>query len=283
MENNDTIKELFKEKLGDFEANVRPEIWSSISSQLVSSPAGVGTFTSSILTKGAVALSIVAAVSAVVYFSSNQTEPSDKSLKETASKALIATETLKEQAQKVERASVKTPIQLDKDQPSLTDIASSDISLENTLSHENVYNRTETVQVIQKEEARETLLENSAVVRDNTEENTAVKPFITEVSANLNEENSQTYTLELPNVFTPNNDGINDFLIVNTEGLTEFSLVVLDQRNKIIYTSQDTTISWDGLGFSGETVPSGNYVYFITASDATGKLVTKHSVLRIER
>ena len=283
MENNDTIKELFKEKLGDFEANVRPEIWSSISSQLVSSPAGVGTFTSSILTKGAVALSIVAAVSAVVYFSSNQTEPSDKSLKETASKALTATETFKEQAQKVETSSVKTPIQLDKDQPSLTDIASSDISLENTLSHQNVYNRTETVQVIQKEEARETLLENSAVVRDNTEANTVVKPFITEVSTNLNEANSQTYTLELPNVFTPNNDGINDMLIVNTEGLTEFSLVVLDQRNKIIYTSQDTTISWDGLGFSGETVPSGNYVYFITARDATGKLVTKHSVLRIER
>lgn len=283
MENNDTIKELFKEKLGDFEANVRPEIWSSISSQLVSSPAGVGTFTSSILTKGAVALSIVAAVSAVVYFSSNQTEQSNKSLKETDSKALTATETFKEQAQKVETSSVKTPIQLDKDQPSLTDIVSSDISLENTLSHQNVYNRTETVQVIQKEEAREALLENSAVVRDNTEANTVVKPFITEVSTNLNEENSQTYTLELPNVFTPNNDGINDFLIVNTEGLTEFSLVVLDQRNKIIYTSQDTTISWDGLGFSGETVPSGNYVYFITASDATGKLVTKHSVLRIER
>jgi gliding motility-associated-like protein len=283
VENNDTIKELFKEKLGDFEANVRPEIWSSISSQLVSSPVGVGTFASSILTKGAVALSIVAAVSAVVYFSSNQTEPSNKSLKETDFKALSATETLKEQAQKVETSSVKTPIQLDKDQPSLTYIVSSDISLENTLSHQNVYNRTETVQVIQKEEARETLLENSAVVRDNTEANTVVKPFITEVSANLNEANSQAYTLELPNVFTPNNDGINDFLIINTEGLTEFSLVVLDQRNKIIYTSQDTTISWDGLSFSGETVPSGNYVYFITARDSTGNLVTKHSVLRIER
>ena len=82
MENNDTIKDLFKEKLGDFEANVRPEIWSSISSQLVSSPA-VGTFATSILTKGAVALSIVAAVTAVIYFSSNQTEPSNKALKKT--------------------------------------------------------------------------------------------------------------------------------------------------------------------------------------------------------
>ena len=83
MENNDTIKDLFKEKLGDFEANVRPEIWSSISSQLVTSPAGVGAFATSILTKGAVALSIVAAVTAVIYFSSNQTEPSNKALKKT--------------------------------------------------------------------------------------------------------------------------------------------------------------------------------------------------------
>lgn len=283
MENNDTIKELFKDKLGDFEANVRPEVWSSISSQLVSSPAGVGAFSTSILTKGVVALSIVAAVSAVVYFSFNQNEPSNKSPKETDSKALTATETLKEQAQKVETSSVKTPIQLDKDQPSLTYIVSSDISLENTLPQENVNNPIEAVPGVQEASISETPLDNTTLVRDNTETITVVKPFITEVYTNLNEVNSQTYILELPNVFTPNNDGINDILIVNTEGLTEFSLVVLDQRNKIIYTSQDTTISWDGLGLSGDPVPSGNYVYFITARDATGNLVTKHSVLRIER
>lgn len=283
MENNDIIKELFKEKLGDFEANVRPDIWSSISSQLVSSPAGVGAFATSILTKGAVALSIVAAVTAVVYFSSNQTEPSDKSLKETDSKALTATETLKDQAQKVETSALKTPVQLDKDQPSIKEIIAGDVSLENTLPQENVYNRYEAIQGVQEASVSETLLDNNAVVRDNTETITVVKPFITEASSNINEANSQTYELELPNVFTPNNDGINDILIVNTEGLTEFSLVVLDQRNKIIYTSQDTNIFWDGFGPSGEPVPSGNYVYFITARDAAGNLVTKHSVLRIER
>lgn len=282
MENNDTIKDLFKEKLGDFEANVRPEIWSSISSQLVSSPA-VGTFATSILTKGAVALSIVAAVTAVIYFSSNQTEPSNKLLKETDSKALTATETLKEQAQKTETPSVKAPVQLDKDQPFIKEFITGDVGLDNTLPQENVNNRIEAVKGVQEASVIETLLDNNAVVRDNTETITAVKPFITEVSTNLNEANNQSYILDLPNVFTPNNDGINDILIVNTEGLTEFSLVVLDQRNKIIYTTQDSAISWDGLGLSGDPVLSGNYVYFITARDATGNLVTKHSVLRIER
>jgi len=282
VENNDTIKDLFKEKLGDFEANVRPEIWSSISSQLVSSPA-VGTFATSILTKGAVALSIVAAVTAVIYFSSNQTEPSNKLLKETDSKALTATETLKEQAQKTETPSVKAPVQLDKDKPFIKEFITGDVGLDNTLPQENVNNRIEAVKGVQEASVIETLLDNNAVVRDNTETITTVKPFITEVSTNLNEANSQSYILDLPNVFTPNNDGINDILIVNTEGLTEFSLVVLDQRNKIIYTTQDSAISWDGLGLSGDPVLSGNYVYFITARDATGNLVTKHSVLRIER
>jgi len=281
VENNDTIKELFKEKLGNFEANVRPEIWSSISSHIASSPATVGTFATSILTKGFVAISIVAAVTAVVYFSSNQTEPPVKSLKERDPKALTAT--LKEQAQKIETSTIKTPVQLDKDQPSIKEFISGDESLENTLPQENVYNRTEAVQVFQEEVARETLLENTAVLMDNTETNTIVKPFITEVSSNLNEGDKQTYTLELPNIFTPNSDGINDVLILNTDGLKEFSLVVLDQRNKIVFTSQDTNVSWDGFGLSGEPVSSGNYVYFITARDAAGSLITKHSLLRIQR
>ena len=283
MENNDTIKDLFKEKLGDFEANVRPEIWSSISSQLVSTPAAVGTLATSVLTKVAVALSIVAAVTAVVYFSFNQTELSNKSLKETDSKALTETETPIEQIKKVETTAIETPVQLDKNQPFIKEFITGDVGLDNIFPQENVNNRIEAVQGVQEASISETPLDNTTVVRDNIETITVVKPFVTEVSTNLNEGSSQTYILELPNVFTPNNDGINDILIVNTEGLTEFSLVVLDQRNKIIYTSQDSTISWDGLGLSGEPIPSGNYVYFITARDADGSLLTKHSVLRIER
>ena len=283
MENNDTIKDLFKEKLGDFEANVRPEIWSSISSQLVSTPAAVGTLVTSVLTKVAVALSIVAAVTAVIYFSSNQTEPSNKSLKKTDSKALTETETPIEQIKKVETTAIETPVQLDKNQPFIKEFITGDVGLDNIFPQENVNNRIEAVQGVQEASISETPLDNTTVARDNTETIPVVKPFITEVSTNLNEGSSQTYILELPNVFTPNNDGINDILIVNTEGLTEFSLVVLDQRNKIIYTSQDSTISWDGLGLSGEPIPSGNYVYFITARDADGSLLTKHSVLRIER
>ncbi len=283
MENNDTIKELFKEKLGDFEVNVRPEIWSSISSQIASSPAAVGVFASSILTKSIVVFSLVAALSAIVYFSSDKTEPTGKSLKETNSKGLTATETIKEQTQKVENTAIESIVNTQKEQSSKAEVVASEVDIENSLFIENVYNRNGAIENVQAVPVSETPLENSLVLNDKLEINTGVKPFITEVLANLSEGNNQTYNLDLPNVFTPNNDGINDVLILNTEGLTEFSLVVLDQRNKIIYSSQDTNVSWGGLDLSGEPVSSGNYVYFITARDSAGSLVTQHSLLRIER
>lgn len=283
MENNDSIKELFKEKLGDFEANVRPEIWSSVSSQLASSTTAVGVLAISIVTKGFVVLSFVAAVTAIIYFSLNRTEPLVKSPKETISKKIAALEIVKEHVQKVETTDIKPRIAFGKEQASLSKKVAKEQTKESEGVLEATNNRNHTTESVQTVIASEIVLESSLAGIKNPETNTVVKPYITEVSSNLNEAINQVYTLELPNVFTPNNDGINDLLVINTEGLTEFSLVVLDQRNKIIYTSQNTNVSWDGLSLSGELVSSGNYVYFITGRDAAGSLVTKHSLLRIER
>jgi gliding motility-associated-like protein len=292
VENNDNIKELFKEKLGDFEANVRPEIWSSISSQISSAPAAVGTLGSSFLAKGVVVFSFVAAVGAIVYFSSTKTEATENSPNETKSQKLTVTEARKEQTQKAENTGIESIVDVEKDQPSKTEFAAREENnrfhareenKENTIFIENVYNRFDEIESVQAVPVSQTILENSIVVNDKMETNTVVKPFITEVLSNISEANTETYKLDLPNVFTPNNDGINDIFKVNTVGLTEFSLVVLDQRNKIIFSTQDSNVSWDGLSLSGEPVSSGNYVYFITARDASGNLITKHSLLRIER
>jgi gliding motility-associated-like protein len=283
VENNDNIKEFFKEKLGDFEANVRPEIWSSISSQISSAPAAIGTFGSSFLAKGVVVFSFVAAVGAIVYFSSTKTEATENSLNETKSRKLTVTEARKEQIQKAENTAIESTVDVEKEQPSKTEFVAREENKENTIFIENDYNRFDETESIQTLPVSQTILENSIVVNDKMETNTVVKPFITEVLSNISNPNTETYKLDLPNVFTPNNDGINDIFKVNTVGLTEFSLVVLDQRNKIIFSTQDSNVTWDGLSLSGEPVSSGNYVYFIAARDASGNLITKHSLLRIER
>jgi gliding motility-associated-like protein len=91
----------------------------------------------------------------------------------------------------------------------------------------------------------------------------------------------QEKTVLLPNIFTPNGDGKNDFLSIKIGEVTEFSVVILNQANKVIFTSNDPNFSWDGLATNGELSPAGTYVYYISAKDLNGKLLTKYSNLTI--
>ena len=283
MENNDTIKDLFKEKLGDIEVNVRPEIWSSISSQIVSTPTVVGAFTFSVLIKGAVVLSFVAAVGAIIYVSSNKRETPENAVKDLNIKELISPETTKEHPKTIVNTDVKSNLVFKIEQPLSREIDPQEKTKESAIIVEKPNNRNNENEIVQAVMGGEADIENMLEEEQNSETNNSVKPFITEIITTSNSFNKKEFTLDLPNIFTPNNDGINDFLLVNAIGLNEFSLVVLDQRNKIVFTTQDINVSWDGLNLSGEPVSSGNYVYFITARDAAGSVVTKHSVLRIER
>jgi gliding motility-associated-like protein len=88
---------------------------------------------------------------------------------------------------------------------------------------------------------------------------------------------------DLPNIFTPNGDGANDFLEIKSSDLIEFSLVVIDGKNKIVFSSQDPDFKWDGTLMNGDEAPSGNYIYYVTAKDAQGGAVTRSSSLMIRR
>lgn len=66
----------------------------------------------------------------------------------------------------------------------------------------------------------------------------------------------------IPNLFTPNNDGVNDFFVI--EGLENYSfpkLVVRDKNNRIVYQSGAYKNNW-----GGENCPEGVYNYEFTFS-----------------
>jgi gliding motility-associated-like protein len=66
---------------------------------------------------------------------------------------------------------------------------------------------------------------------------------------------------EIPNVFTPNGDDINDFLVAKTSALVEKIDFKLFNRNGLLLFSTDKPrIEWDG-SYKGKIVSPGIYFY----------------------
>ncbi len=66
---------------------------------------------------------------------------------------------------------------------------------------------------------------------------------------------------EIPNVFTPNNDNINDLLVARTSGLVEKVDFRLFNRNGLeIFRTEEPRLEWDGT-YKGNIVSPGVYFY----------------------
>ncbi|MFT5780350.1 MAG: gliding motility-associated-like protein [Crocinitomicaceae bacterium] len=65
------------------------------------------------------------------------------------------------------------------------------------------------------------------------------------------------------NVFTPNGDGVNDFLIFSTSSNMDVTIVIVNRWGEIVYESNDPLHGWDGTGPNGQLVKDGTYFYQI--------------------
>lgn len=66
---------------------------------------------------------------------------------------------------------------------------------------------------------------------------------------------------EIPNVFTPNGDGINDILIAKTSGLVEkVDLKIFNRTGVLVFRTSEPRINWDGT-YNGKIVSPGVYFY----------------------
>lgn len=83
--------------------------------------------------------------------------------------------------------------------------------------------------------------------------NFSTKPFI------LASENNFIY---IPNTFTPNNDGKNDFLSINfeEEKMQDFSFLVFDRWGNIVFEKNTQKFYWNGTS-NGEILPDGTYIW----------------------
>ncbi|MCB0477320.1 MAG: gliding motility-associated C-terminal domain-containing protein [Crocinitomicaceae bacterium] len=78
-------------------------------------------------------------------------------------------------------------------------------------------------------------------------------------------------TVEIPNVITPNNDGINDFFYITSTGYVQMEGIILNRRGEPIINFYGINARWDGRNSAGERVMDGVYFYKITLTREDGE------------
>ncbi len=68
---------------------------------------------------------------------------------------------------------------------------------------------------------------------------------------------------DIPNIFSPNNDGVNDvFRIFSGGGLTDYSCKVYNRWGQVVFETTNIDESWDGT-YNGDPAPTEVYIYSI--------------------
>ena len=77
------------------------------------------------------------------------------------------------------------------------------------------------------------------------------------------------FTISVPNIFTPNDDGINDQLEIKLSGDVSdcFSFTIFDRWGLKMFSSKRTKLEWDGRTTSGLKVVAGTYFYVLEINE----------------
>ncbi len=89
--------------------------------------------------------------------------------------------------------------------------------------------------------------------------------------------------LIIPNVFTPNGDGTNDFFTIRSAGVKEISLQIFNRWGEKMYEFTGPKASWDGVGSNGTKVADGTYFYFVKAYGYDTKEIEQHGTVNLFR
>lgn len=89
--------------------------------------------------------------------------------------------------------------------------------------------------------------------------------------------NVNNCSLNIPNVITPNNDGVNDYFTI--EGLEHYSnvtLIIIDRSGKQVYQSSNYQNNWNG-----DNIPEGTYYYVLRLKEK--EYIEKGGIITIIR
>ena len=87
----------------------------------------------------------------------------------------------------------------------------------------------------------------------------------------------------IPNVFTPNGDGINDILVFSRTGVDEQQGLIYNRWGELIFSWDQEISAWDGRNNAGEICPAGTYYYVFTVVTFSGQQIIYNGSITLER
>ncbi|MDQ3110559.1 MAG: PKD domain-containing protein [Bacteroidota bacterium] len=82
----------------------------------------------------------------------------------------------------------------------------------------------------------------------------------------------------IPNTFTPNGNGSNDFFFAYGEYINDFHMMVFDRWGNLIFESRDQAVGWDGRANGGKNIAQEDtYVYVVTYTEEFS--ARKHKII----
>lgn len=72
-------------------------------------------------------------------------------------------------------------------------------------------------------------------------------------------------TIFVPDIFSPNGDGINDVCYVRGKGISKLSFIVYDRWGEKVFETSNPDIGWNGT-FKSKDAETGVYVYYLNAT-----------------
>lgn len=76
----------------------------------------------------------------------------------------------------------------------------------------------------------------------------------------------------VPQIFSPNADGLNDILYVYGDGVDELEFVIYNRWGEKVFETKDITVGWDGM-HRGKKAQPGVYVYYLKATLNTSETI----------
>lgn len=86
----------------------------------------------------------------------------------------------------------------------------------------------------------------------------------------------------MPNIFTPDGDGINDVFSIRTQGFEQLTCTIFNRHGEPVYRFYGLNGTWDGFTHAGVKVTPGVYFVYLEVWTSDGNSETRQGTIQVQ-